>query len=192
MIMTASKKINGKIIAFVLLGLLIGLNACKKDYIDYAKLQQEEIDAREKYLADNFETVKLTEDGRTFTALIRDYGTVKDTVRPTSSGLYFYYEKPEDVGTGDKPILGRIVEVGYERKLLDGSVYKADTTEYYYPDRIEVLGMAEAISYMRVGGKAKLIVPSGLAYQQYEQSTKEGVIPRYSTLLFDIELINAQ
>ncbi|MDF1548890.1 MAG: FKBP-type peptidyl-prolyl cis-trans isomerase [Bacteroidales bacterium] len=160
--MTASKKINSKIIAFVLLGLLIGLNACKKDYIDYAKLQQEEIDARDKYLNDS-----------------------NITVEPTASGLY-YIEILE--GSGDKPTYGRIVEVGYTGRLLDGTIFDADTIEFAYGTGSVISGWHEGVSYMKVGGKAKLIIPSSLAYGQYEQ----GIIPRYSTLVFDMELINAQ
>jgi len=181
--MNLLKNSNYKTAGLILFLLFMGLLACKKDYIDYAKLKQDEINAREQYLADSFQTVQLTEDEVTYTALIID----NDTIKPTSTGLYYI---PEVEGTGDKPIYGRTVEMKYTGWFLNGEVFdSSDDFEFYYTSSGSVIpGWIEALGYMQVGSKAKLIIPSGLAYGQYGY----GDVPSYTTLVFEVELINAQ
>ena len=46
----------------------------------------------------------------------------------------------------------------------------------------------EGIALMKVGGKATLVVPSSLAYGD----SGSGSIPAYTTLVFDVELMDVQ
>ncbi|NJO91314.1 MAG: peptidylprolyl isomerase, partial [Chloroflexia bacterium] len=48
-------------------------------------------------------------------------------------------------------------------------------------------GWEEGFSYMKKGGKARFIIPSELAYGKEGFST---IIPPYSSLLFEVELID--
>lgn len=50
-----------------------------------------------------------------------------------------------------------------------------------------IAGWQEGVAQMKVGGKATLVVPSSLAYGD---EGSPPVIPRGSTLKFDIELIS--
>ncbi len=111
------------------------------------------------------------------------------TVAPTASGLYYIETL---LGTGANPRLGQYVKVRYTGKLLkDGTVF--DTTEGDASLPVFILGNLiqgwnEGLTYMKVGGKATLIIPSDLGYgSQGSGST----IPPYSTLIFDIELVDA-
>ncbi len=179
-----SKTRKTTLIILTLFALFIAFNACKKDFIDWAKLQQDEINAREQYLLDSFVTVKLTEDGNTVTGLIID----NDTIKPTSTGLYFI-QSEEDKGTGPAPTPGRIVMTKYEGRLLNDTVFdSSDKFSFVYGTGTVMAGWDEALGKMKKGGKVKLIVPSSLAYGQ-QASAK---IPSYSTLIFDIELLNVQ
>lgn len=108
------------------------------------------------------------------------------TVEPTESGLY-YIETLE--GTGISPRLGMKVKVKYTGKLLkDGSIF--DTTEGSDPREFIlgnlIPGWNEGLALMKESGKATLIIPSDIGYG----STASGSIPAYSTLIFDIELID--
>jgi FKBP-type peptidyl-prolyl cis-trans isomerase len=51
-----------------------------------------------------------------------------------------------------------------------------------------IKGWDEGISMMRQGGKATLIIPSNIAYSDRDM----GVIPPYSTLVFDVELVEVK
>jgi FKBP-type peptidyl-prolyl cis-trans isomerase len=132
----------------------------------------------EKYLADN-----------------------KIKVKPTASGLYFIDVKK---GNGAKAENGKKVKVNYTGKLTDGKIFdtsiEADAKKgnVYNEKRpyepIEfTLGKGEvipawdeAISMMKVGGKAKIVVPSKLAYGERGAG---GVIPPCAVLVFDVELL---
>jgi len=49
-------------------------------------------------------------------------------------------------------------------------------------------GWNEGIKFMKEGGEATLIIPSVLGYG----SSGSGSIPPYSTLIFDVELIDVR
>ncbi len=176
-------KINRTLMTFLLaIGLFAGFSACKKDYIDWAALKQDEIIEREHYLANNFETVEVedTVNGGTVTAIIYE----GKTIAPTSSGLY-YIETKE--GSGIKPTIGRLITVSYKGTFLDGTEF--DSSDWWQQEHGKgISGWVEGIGMMKKGGTAKLIIPSSIAYGAEGTAN----IPRYSTLIFEVELINAQ
>ncbi len=112
------------------------------------------------------------------------------TVEPTASGLYYI---ETEKGTGPQAMPGNTVYVHYTGKLLDGTVFDSSV------DRGEpfsfrlgvgqvIKGWDEAIAMMNKGGKATLIIPSEIAYGTRDS----GSIPPYSTLVFDVELVDVE
>ncbi len=103
-----------------------------------------------------------------------------------ASGLYYMETKR---GTGPVAVSGDKVTVKYKGMLLDGTVFD-DSEKHGQPfeftlGRGEVIrGWDEGIALMRKGGKAKLIIPSKLAYDFQGQ----GKIPPFTTLMFEVEL----
>ncbi|HOY38866.1 MAG TPA: FKBP-type peptidyl-prolyl cis-trans isomerase, partial [Bacteroidales bacterium] len=111
-------------------------------------------------------------------------------ITPTASGLYFKSLKKQG-NIRVKP--GNTVSVRYTAMFLDGGVF--DAVESNEPPftftmgKNEVIaGLEEAVGYMCVGETALAIIPFRLAYG----SEKKGIIPPYSTLLFEITVTNAQ
>ncbi|RLD78166.1 MAG: FKBP-type peptidyl-prolyl cis-trans isomerase, partial [Bacteroidetes bacterium] len=109
---------------------------------------------------------------------------------PTASGLYFV---EIEEGTGTQAMAGNIVKVHYTGKLLDGTVFDSSIERgqpYEFPlgQGNVIKGWDEAIAMMKVGGKATLVIPSDLAYGERDS----GTIPPYSTLVFDVELMDVQ
>ncbi|NOX86249.1 MAG: FKBP-type peptidyl-prolyl cis-trans isomerase [Chlorobi bacterium] len=107
--------------------------------------------------------------------------------KPTSSGLYYIQVKK---GKGKTPKEGQKVKVHYTGKFLDGTVFdsskdRGKPIEFTIGKGQVIPGWDEGISMMRKGGKAVLIIPSNLAYGQ-----GRGRIPPYSTLVFDVELVD--
>lgn len=104
------------------------------------------------------------------------------------SGLYYIETQ---AGEGKRAEPGDILLVHYTGKFMDGNVFDSslDRNELFafQLGNAEVIaGWEEGFSKMNEGGKAKLIIPSQLAYG------KEGygkIIPPYSTLIFDVELV---
>jgi FKBP-type peptidyl-prolyl cis-trans isomerase len=106
----------------------------------------------------------------------------------TGTGLrYYIYEK----GTGEKAVSGKNAEVKFSISLLDGRLcYKTDSleTEIFEIDKSEIeTGVQEGIKKMRVGDKAKLIIPSHLGHGLVGDMDK---IPPLSVLVIDIHLIS--
>jgi FKBP-type peptidyl-prolyl cis-trans isomerase len=110
------------------------------------------------------------------------------TVEPTKSGLYYVETL---AGTGDLPVEGDTVLVNYTGKFLDGSVFdssdEGDPLEFILGIGQVISGWDEGVSYMKKGGKATLIIPSDLAYGA---NGYYPVISGYSTLVFDVELVD--
>ncbi|HCQ30707.1 MAG TPA: peptidylprolyl isomerase [Flavobacteriales bacterium] len=109
------------------------------------------------------------------------------TAEPTQSGLYYIEEKK---GTGKQAEPGKQVKVHYTGTLLDGtkfdsSVDRGEPIEFVLGVGQVIPGWDEGISYMKEGGKAKLIIPSHLAYG----GRQTGPIPPFSTLVFEVELL---
>jgi FKBP-type peptidyl-prolyl cis-trans isomerase FkpA len=115
----------------------------------------------------------------------------KIETEPTTSGLYIIIQKQ---GNGKKVKPGQKVTVHYEGKFLNDVVF--DSSYEKEKPFTFVLGAGkvipaweEGISKLRVGDKARLIVPSYLAYGK---KGVESFIPPYSTLMFDIEVIKTE
>ena len=109
----------------------------------------------------------------------------RDGIQETSSGLQY---EVITMGTGDKPGAQDVVKVHYTGMLIDSTKFDSSV------DRGEpaqfgvnqvITGWQEGIQLMPVGSKFKFYIPYELGYG--EQGT--GPIPPYSTLLFEVELL---
>ncbi len=123
--------------------------------------------------------------------LMEDYlNRTNITIEPTSSGLY-YIEKTK--GTGASPVPGKKVTVNYIGTFIDGQIFDSSyDREKPFTFKLgvgEVIqGWDEGINKMKVGGKAKLVIPSSLAYGEEQM----GPVPPNATLIFDIELVSVE
>ncbi|MDA3911465.1 MAG: FKBP-type peptidyl-prolyl cis-trans isomerase [Bacteroidales bacterium] len=112
------------------------------------------------------------------------------TVEPTESGLYYV---PIQAGSGDKAKSDDKVSVHYTGSLISGKVFDSSIgkspIQFTLGKGQVIPGWDEGIAMMKKGEKAKLIIPSKLAYGK--RGKGENILP-YSTLVFDVELINIQ
>jgi FKBP-type peptidyl-prolyl cis-trans isomerase len=111
--------------------------------------------------------------------------------KPTKSGLY-YVEVQK--GNGPIAIPGTKVKVHYTGTLLNGKKFDSSLDrnqpfEFELGKGMVIKGWEEGIAMMAVGGKAKLIIPSRLGYG--ERGAPPSIGP-YSTLVFDVELIDVK
>lgn len=113
----------------------------------------------------------------------------KSGVITTASGLQYSVIKQ---GTGAKPLATDKVKVHYHGTTLDGQVFDSSV------DRGEPIsfvlnqlipGWIEAVQMMPIGSKWKLFLPYNLAYGETGSGAK---IPPFSTLIFDIELLDIE
>lgn len=103
------------------------------------------------------------------------------------SGLYFLEVL---AGKGSVAVAHDTAFIKYTGKFLDGTVFDSnvgttDTLAVPVYEKWLIPGFDEGITYMKVGGKAKLIVPSNLGYGP----SGYYIIAGYTPLLFDLELV---
>ncbi len=94
-------------------------------------------------------------------------------------------------GSGPAPQPGDLVQVHYAGKLADGtefdSSYKRnEPIQFPLGQGMVIPGWEEGIALLKVGSKARLIIPPELAYGAQGAG---GVIPPNATLYFEVELV---
>ncbi len=111
--------------------------------------------------------------------------------QPEESGLIIVVEEE---GDGALPEPGDKVAIHYTGMLLDGtefdsSINRGKPLEFTLGRGEVIRGWDEGISKLRVGSKARLIIPSYLAYGDRQVGD---VIEPYSTLVFNIEVVGIE
>lgn len=106
----------------------------------------------------------------------------------TDSGLRYQYIQQ---GNGPKAEKGQTVSVHYKGQLPDGTVFDSSfkrnqPIDFQLGVGQVIPGWDEGIQLLSVGDKARLVIPSDLAYGS---AGAGGVIPPDATLIFDVELV---
>jgi FKBP-type peptidyl-prolyl cis-trans isomerase len=112
----------------------------------------------------------------------KEKGAVK-----TESGAIVIHQKQ---GTGASPVATDKVKVHYEGTLADGTVFDSSRKRgepAEFPLNGVVKCWTEALQKMKVGGRAKVVCPSAIAYGE---QGRPPVIPGNAVLTFDIELLD--
>jgi FKBP-type peptidyl-prolyl cis-trans isomerase len=148
-----------------------------KSKADYDKEQKE---AMEKAITADEEKIK---------AYIEEKKLLN--VRKTASGLYYQITK---LGTGPNPTKGSQTTMNYTGYLLDGTVFDSNVDpkfSHVEPFKFPlgkgavIKGWDEGVALLSKGAKAKLLIPSPLAYGP---QARPG-LPANSVLIFDVELL---
>lgn len=131
-------------------------------------------------------------------SLIADYVSTNNiTVSPDANGIYIVEVNP---GTGDLIHRGDSVGVRYTGSFLSGKEFdsnKEASAPFRFrvgsPDLIE--GWSLALEKMKLGTKAKVLLPSKVGYGSMGFGTYDRygyyytIIPGYTPLLFEMEVV---
>lgn len=131
---------------------------------------------------------RLKEEPKRIAKYIKDNNI---TEKPQISGLY-YIEK--QVGEGDFVQEGDLVAVHYsiynlDNQLIESSYDYGQPLPFVYGSDQMIAGIEEAIGYMRVGGKARIVVPSRLGFGDI---TIDESLPANTPLVIDLEFVDLQ
>lgn len=114
--------------------------------------------------------------------------TEKDAEQ-TASGLIY---QPITIGNGAQPTASDTVKVHYTGTLIDGKEFDSSVKRgqpIEFPLGQVIPCWTEGVAKMKVGGKAKLICPSEIAYGDQGRAP---IIPGGATLIFEVELLDVQ
>ena len=109
----------------------------------------------------------------------------------TESGLRYQIIQK---GNGKKSEKGKQISVHYKGQLTDGTVFDSSYQRKQPIDFVlgvgqVIAGWDEGLQLMQVGDKARLVIPSHLAYGSQGAG---GAIPPDATLIFDLELMDVK
>ena len=116
----------------------------------------------------------------------------KKDVKTTASGLQYEIltEGKED---GASPSATDTVEVNYEGKLINGTIFDSSYERgqsISFPLNGVIKGWTEGVQLMSEGDKFRFFIPPDLAYGT--NGTPDGSIGPNEALIFDVELINVK
>lgn len=140
-----------------------------------------------EYIQSTISTIKYgnsKEEGEKFLA----ENALREGVITTPSGLQYEVIK---MGRGKKPTATDNVKVHYHGTLTNGVVFDSsvDRNEPITFGLTQVIaGWTEGLQLMPVGSKFKFYIPQELGYG----SQQAGSIPPYSTLIFEVELLDIE
>lgn len=139
---------------------------------------------QERMQAEEAERAKtLAGDGQTYL----EENARRAEITVTGSGLQ--YEVLTE-GSGAKPKASDTVRTHYHGTLIDGTVFDSSYNRGQpaeFPVNGVIAGWTEALQMMTVGSKWRLHIPYNLAYGERGAG---GAIGPYSTLVFDVELLD--
>ena len=126
---------------------------------------------------------------------LSDHGkSIEDS---TASGIYIIHLQE---GIGLSPTRLDVVKASVKGSLSDGRVFLKDADLRWTLDQmrnsITTKGLHEGVDSMKIGGKARIIVPYTQGYGSYgtggtnfvAEDIRKGPIPPYATLYYDVEL----
>jgi len=113
------------------------------------------------------------------------------TAKPSETGLIY---EDTRIGLGPKAKKGDQVTVNFSILTLDeteifSTTQQGDPVFFELGQPFDTQGMDEALLKMREGGKARIIMPSNLAFGD---KGRGNIIPPYTSLISDIELVKIQ
>ena len=122
--------------------------------------------------------------------LMKDYlENTNVQAEPTSSGMYVIINKE---GSGPLVLPGQTVTAHYTGKTIDGKIFDSSVTRgkpYVFKLGVGdvIAGWDEGFAKLKKGSKARLVIPSKLAYGS--KGYGKSILP-YSTLVFDVEVLD--
>lgn len=146
--------------------------------------EEQNMDVIQKEVIKNYEkkNAELKKPGEEFLAKNKQ----RPEVKITPEGIQ--YEVLQE-GTGEQPTADSEVEVHYKGTLIDGTQFDSsyDRNESLTLNLNRVIeGWKIGIPLMKVGSKYRFYIPYNLAYGE----RASGAIPAFSTLIFDVELLD--
>jgi len=165
----------------------------KKEKVFKLKIELVNIQLEHEYKKEKEAFIKWIEDMNDFEKVVlKQYiENHKLNVEPDSNGIYRLVIRK---GNEKKVKIGSHVTVHYEGKFLNGKFFDSTKKrnqpfEFVYGTESQLIkGLYDVIGKMTEGEKNIVIIPSRLAFGEKGSST--GIIPPYTSLLFEVEVLS--
>jgi peptidylprolyl isomerase len=148
--------------------------------------------AKEAQLVERMKQHRAEQEGAQKVQLAEKLGFDPSKVEKTAEGLEYFVRRE---GSGAKPTAGQTITAHYTGYLLDGTKFDSSVDRgqpFQTPIGLGrvIKGWDIAFLDMKIGEKRVLIIPADLGYGA--RGAGGGAIPPNATLVFDVELLDAQ
>lgn len=158
----------------------------------YYEINLQDIVTKDEFAAEQANYEAEMEKARTEEPeLIANY--VKENnikAQPNANGLYVIVKKQ---GKGTKVAVGRQVAIHYTGRLIDGTVFDSsvgnEPLSYVVGQMGLIRGWEEGVMGQPEGTQLQLIIPSAMGYGPQGAGQ---MIPPYSTLIFDLDIVSVK
>lgn len=158
----------------------------------YYEINLQDIVTKDEFAAEQANYEAEMEKARTAEPeLIANY--VKENnikAQPNANGLYVIVKKQ---GKGTKVAVGRQVAIHYTGRLIDGTVFDSsvgnEPLSYVVGQMGLIRGWEEGVMGQPEGTQLQLIIPSAMGYGPQGAGQ---MIPPYSTLIFDLDIVSVK
>ena len=133
--------------------------------------------------------LKTSEKQKELSKAFLEKAATEKGAQKTASGMIYTEIK---AGTGAQPKASNIVKVHYVGTLIDGKEFDSSVKRGQpvdFPLGQVIPCWTEGVGMMKVGGKAKLVCPSNIAYGD---QGRPPIIPGGATLIFEVDLLDAK
>jgi len=98
-------------------------------------------------------------------------------------------------GNGAPVREGATVTLHYAATLVDGTEFdntrkRSDPFVFTKGSRVLIDGLEEGVGLLRQGDKARLVIPSYLAFA--EKGNYGGLVPPFSTVVYEVEVVGVK
>ena len=163
-------------------------NKCVMTYFQekMGAIQQAEQEVDQEALAKEIEAARINrEKGEAF--LLEN--AKKDGIKVTASGLQYEVIKK---GRGEHPTASSTVKVHYTGTTINGEIFDSSVERnepISFPLNAVIPGWTEGVQLMNGGAKYRFYSPPELAYGQ---NSPTALIPPYSVLIFEVQLLEIE
>jgi FKBP-type peptidyl-prolyl cis-trans isomerase FkpA len=133
--------------------------------------------------------LKTSEKQKELSKAFLEKAATEKGAQKTASGMIYTEIK---AGTGAQPKAANVVKVHYVGTLIDGKEFDSSVKRGQpvdFPLGQVIPCWTEGVGMMKVGGKAKLVCPSNIAYGD---QGRPPIIPGGATLIFEVELLDVK
>jgi len=169
-----------------------GVDSSSMIYFDVRALKIETMEQMQKAAEEKALKLKNEEGGK-----LQQYITSKGiTASPSETGIYILTESE---GNGKLIQKGDMVKMNFTVSTIDenkifSTLDRNQPITFEYGQPFDTKGLDEAIGKMKKGSKAKVIVPSEMAFGERGRRDMGGneIVAPYSTILYDVEIVDIQ
>jgi FKBP-type peptidyl-prolyl cis-trans isomerase len=169
-----------------------GVDSTTMMYFDIKLLNAESPEAKQKAELEKAEKLKNQEPDKIKSFLARN----QITVAPDDSGVYVVNQV---VGPGKNIVIGDFVKLhltvsNIEGKKIFSTLDKGNPITFEYGKPFDTRGLDKSLKSLKKGGKAKIIVPSSMAFAERGRRDMSGafIIEPYSPVVYDVEIVDLQ